>query len=364
MRSVQKDVEAILHDPRTRSNGTAVAYVPPNAIRSLSHYGWHHEKISVWSDTETDSHLGASLTGVAGREREVAIALGKLFVQRRDVKAVQNEFTGNWSRRTEPIKMGDVVAHVLGKKSIGHYLIDPETDKCRVFALDIDIVDSKMETLKDNPDPELRAKYVPQYFPMNPSGPTHQLTEYNPRMAWHDRAHPARLWTKRALSIVAAEIAVVIMNDLGLPCLVSYSGNKGLHVYAVLHQDLGGPGPIPAEDAREGAVLALEKTGMFVPGKGKNFYKAIDQDPVLGFPQLEVEVFPKQGTVGPGGYGNLMRLPLGRNFKSEKDKAFFMDFSQFPYGFAPVDPLKAMSICNPFEGSYIKVPHTPGGVNG
>lgn len=293
------------------------------------------------------------MTGVAGREREIAATIGKLFVQRRDVKAVQNEHTGIWSRRDESIKMGDVVAHVLGKKSVGHYLIDPETNKCRVFALDIDIIDSKMDTLKDNPDPTLRAKYVAQYFPMNPSGPGYQLTEYNPRIGWFDRAHPARLWTKRALSIVAAEISLVIMDDLGLPCLVSYSGNKGLHVYAVLHEDLGGPGPIAAEDAREGAILALEKTGMFTPGKGKNFYKAINQDPIEGFPQLEVEVFPKQGTVGPGGYGNLMRLPLGRNFKSEKDRSFFMDFTQYPYGFAPIDPLVAMMRCNPFEGTYV-----------
>lgn len=305
------------------------------------------------------------MTGVAGREREIAAAIGKLFVQRRDVKAVQNELTGVWARSKTPIKMGDVVDHVLGKKSIGHYLIDPETDLCRVFALDIDIVDSKMETLKEHTDPEKRAKYVPQYFPLNPSGPTYQLTEYNPRTAWYDRAHPARLWTKRALSIVAAEIAVVIMNDLGLPCLVSYSGSKGIHVYAVLHQDHGGPGPIPADDAREGAILALEKTGMFIPGKGKNFYKAIDQDPVRGFPQLEVEVFPKQGAVGPGGYGNLMRLPLGRNFKSERDKSFFMDFSKYPFDFAPLDPLTAIQRCNPFVGTYIKVPYTPDvGVNG
>ena len=260
--------------------------------------------------------------------------------------------------------MGDVVAHVLGEKSFGHYLIDPDTNKCRVFALDIDIVDSKMETLKDHEDPEKRAKYVPQFFPMNPAGPKHDLVEYNPRMSWYDRAHPARFWTKRALNIVAAEIAAIILDDLELPCLVSYSGSKGLHVYAMLHEDLGGPGPIDAEDAREGAILALEKTNMFIPGKGKNFYRAIDQDPVKGFPQLEVEVFPKQGQVGQGGFGNLMRLPLGRNFKSEKDIAFFTDFTKYPWDFAPVDPLVAISNCNPFVGTYLQVPTGRSVVNG
>lgn len=290
------------------------------------------------------------MTEVAGRERELAAVIGKLFVQRRDVKAVQQP-NGEWYRSSTPFKMTDMMAHVRGEQSLGHYLIDHD-NQCRVFALDIDIVDTKMETLK-NGTPEQRAKYVPCYYPSNPSGPNHGLVEYNPREAWKDRAHPSRAWTKRSLKFIAEEIAAVIVSEMELPCLVSYSGSKGMHVYAILHESVGGPGPIPADDAREGAVLVLERTGRFIPGRGKNFYRAIDQDPVTGFPQLEVEIFPKQGSIGAKGYGNLMRLPLGRNLKSTKDRAFFVDMDGPLDELRPVDPLQALADCNPFKFKWM-----------
>lgn len=301
------------------------------------------------------------MTEVAGHEREIAALIGKLFVQRRDVKAEQNKFTGIWAKRATPMKMPDLVSHIRGERSIGHYLIDHD-NMCRVFALDIDLVDTKMETLKDHDDPEQRTKYKPCFYP-SPSGDG-SLIEYNPRTAWQDRAHPARAWTKRALRIISEEIAVVVVAEMELPCLVSYSGSKGMHVYALLHESVGGPGPISADLAREGAIMVLERTEKFVPGRGKNFYRAIDQDPLSGFPQLEVEIFPKQGSIGEKGFGNLMRLPLGRNFKSEKDVSFFVDMDCSYETLRSVDPMWALTGCNPFRDmsikpiSYINVGHS------
>lgn len=299
-------------------------------------------KISASPTTGRSSALGASLTEVAGPEKEIAAEIGKLFIQRRDVRAEQSRFNGKWARQNQPFKMADVIAHVRGEKSYGHYLLDQES-RCRVFALDIDLVDTKMSTLKHG-TPEQQAKYVPCFYP-GPNG----LVEYNPREAWTDRAHPYRAQTKKALKFVAEEIASVIVGEMELPCLVSYSGSKGMHVYAILHESVGGPGPLAAEDAREGAILVLERTGRFVPSHGKNFYRAIDQNPINGFPQVEVEIFPKQARVGEGGFGNLMRLPLGRNFKSKKDRSFFVDLGGNLDEMVPADPLTALKHCNPFR---------------
>ncbi|MEU4066655.1 hypothetical protein AB0F25_30455 [Streptomyces wedmorensis] len=264
------------------------------------------------------------MTEVASlRERQIAAALGKLFVQRRDVKAEQHKINGKWARKKTPIGMRDVLDHIRGERSIGHYLLDTD-NKCRVFALDIDL-----------------RKSVSQYPLVDREGNV-TLHEYIPREAWEDRAHASRLWTKLSLRVVADKIARVIMDDLELPCLVSYSGSKGLHVYAFFDQ------PIDARDAHEGAILAIEKTGLFKPLRGKNFYEAIDQTPVDGYPNLEVETYPKQDAVSKDGYGNLMRLPLGRNFKSRRDTSFFVDMSDHGAELKPIDPLMALTLRDPY----------------
>lgn len=264
------------------------------------------------------------MTEVASlEERQIAAALGKLFVQRRDVKAEQNKIDGKWARKKSPIGMRDVIAHIRGERSFGHYLIDTE-DKCRVFALDIDL------------------RKTPSYYPLVSAAGETTLHEYIPREAWTDRAHPSRLWTKLSLRVVANQIARVIMDDLELPCLVSYSGSKGLHVYAFFDT------PVLAKDAHEGAVMVIERTGLFKPARGKNFYEAIDQSPLDGYPNLEVETYPKQDSVGKDGYGNLMRLPLGRNFKSRRDTSFFVDMSDVGAELKPIPPLVALTHRDPY----------------
>lgn len=267
------------------------------------------------------------MTEVASlEERQIAASLGKFFVQRRDVKAEQNHINGKWARKNSPIGMRDVIQHIRGEKSFGHYLLDIES-KCRLFALDID--------LRKTPCQYPIIDYV--------NNTETQLYDYIPREAWTDRAHPSRWWTKLSLWDVANRLAKVIMNDLELPCLVSYSGSKGLHVYAFFDE------PVDARDAHEGAILVVEKTGLFKPLRGKNFYEAIDQSPVDGYPNLEVETYPKQDSVGKDGYGNLMRLPLGRNFKSKRDTSFFVDMTApADQLLRPLDPLVALTHRNPY----------------
>jgi hypothetical protein len=272
-------------------------------------------------------------------ERQIAGLLGKLFVQRRDAKAEQNKINGVWhrcvrDRRSQadvPIKMPDVISHIRGERSFGHYLLDHD-GMCRIFALDIDL------------------RKTPHAYPLvDPTNGETTLHEYIPREAWQDRAHPSRTWTKLSLRVLGEHFARIIMGDLGLPCLVSYSGSKGLHVYAFFDE------PVPASDAREGAVIVLEQSSLFRPKKGKSFYEAVNQDPVEGYPQLEVEAYPKQEKIGSDGYGNLMRLPLGRNFKAThpKEESFFLDLTTHGAEFRPIDPLLALSSRDPWVMSRI-----------
>ena len=131
-----------------------------------------------------------------------------------------------------------------------------------------------------------------------------------------------------------------IHEELELPCAAAYSGGKGVHVYAFT-------GPISASDAREGARIVLDSVGGWSPSRGDNFFRSTDNDPVTGFPNLSIEVFPKQNTLDGKDLGNLMRLPLGRNLKSS-DPTFFIDVRSPMGQMIPVDPVWALETSNPW----------------
>jgi hypothetical protein len=106
--------------------------------------------------------------------------------------------------------------------------------------------------------------------------------------------------------------------------LVAFSGSKGVHVYGCFG------GSVRATAARDVGLSVLDSWGrgeLFSAVKGKNFYKAAT------YPDLTVEVFPKQEKVGTGGFGNLLRLPLGINQKTGRE-GFFYDPG------APLDELR------------------------
>lgn len=297
--------------------------------------GWHHHtKISAESDTKLIERLGASLTEVASQEREIAGLIGKLFVQRRDVKAVQNQFGAGYTRLSSPFKMGDVLAHIRGEKSYGHYLVGTD-GMTKLMAFDIDL-------FKTHP-----VNRPFGYWPLDPASEVNpQLQEFVPREAWADRAHPSRSWTKLQMKAISGSIASRLVdngpNGWDMKCLVAYSGSKGVHVYAFFDE------PTPAAEAREGAQILLRELGW--KPKSKNFWVPENMDPVLGYPNFEIEVYPKQDEVKADRYGNLMRLPLGKNLKSDKDKAFFIDFANSPAAeMRPADPLESLRTLNPYQ---------------
>ncbi len=262
-------------------------------------------------------------------DNTLADLIAKRFIARRDVKAIQYP-NGVWTPHTVtgkpdgeriPWSRKDLNAHIAGEKTFGHYLLNTDST-CKLFAFDVDL--EKTGHL--------------------PSALKEDLAFYacnNLREAWLDRAHPARWWMKTQFKAMAHMLLKAIWEELELPCAAAYSGGKGIHVY-------GFTGPISAVEAREGAQIVLDALGCFEATRGTNFFKHKDTDPFLGFPNLSIETFPKQGSLDGKDLGNLMRLPLGRNLKST-DPTFFIDMTTPLALLAPVDPVFALTTDNPWK---------------
>lgn len=269
---------------------------------------------------------------------DIAVLLAKRFIQRRDLKA-QQEPSGAYHPVYSPWRMSDIHAHLDKQVSYGHYLLDQES-KCRFFAFDIDL--EKEGSWCEFPDLSNR-----DLADDEPTMVVHPLaktdTDDEPlRNAWKNRAHPGRPWFKYQLRMAASKLAQTVTDVLELPVAVAYSGNKGLHVY-------GFTGPVAADEAREAAELVLAATGAWEPARGKNFYRAVNLDPIEGFPNLSIEVFPKQAHLENGGLGNLLRLPLGKNLKS-KDPTFFVDMNAPMSVIAPhKNPVAVLESGNPWR---------------
>lgn len=241
-------------------------------------------------------------------------------------------------------KMSHLLAHISGERTYGHYLLDNDS-KCRLFAFDIDLRKQtddwsgswvqlpNWEELPDDASDELVASHM-------------VVTDnVNPLSLWQDRrrtAAPARTWYKYQMKTVAHILAAKV-TELGIDCAVAYSGSKGVHVY-------GFTGELPAKEVREAAMLVLDMVDEFEPTRGKNFFQHRNDDPIHGFQNFSIEVFPKQDTLEGKDLGNLMRLPLGTNHKNPKDPTFFLDMTT-PLGqFTPhKDPVKLLETGNPFS---------------
>lgn len=238
-------------------------------------------------------------------EDDLPALIAKRFIERRDVKAIQHRsgaYTPDKSRFTKR----DLLAHLEGSRTLGHYLVSPE-GMCRLFAYDIDLITSFVA--RDPQDPE-RPDYT-----WTPDG----LQETGPREAWSsDDPELRKLRTQltQELRGVADGLAARVQRMLGIPVAIAYSGFKGLHVY-------GFTGRVAAADARAAALDVLMTTKVFRPSRGDNFFRHTLK-PDIGFPNVEIEIYPKQDNLEGKDLGNLMRLPLGVNRKTG-NKCFFLN---------------------------------------
>lgn len=275
--------------------------------------------------------------------RELTDLIAKKFIARRDVKAIQNSrgfYTPHIDREENrlPWTREDLEAHLAGTKTYGHYMLD-ENSECKLFAFDIDLKKNVVD--KDTSEVIWEGSApVPEHYD-DATKFTGEIVRFDPRLAWRDRAHPARTWMKYQFHLVAHRLMRAIATELELPSACAYSGAKGLHVYAFT-------GLIPAVDAREGAQIVMDSLGDLKATRGKNFYEFTNDNPIEGFPNLSIEVFPKQDSLEGKDLGNLMRLPLGRNRKTS-DPTFFVDMTSALNELQPVDSMYALTTGSPWR---------------
>ena len=280
------------------------------------------------------SHLPTSR--VVGN-RKLSTALENLFAQkfiaRQDAKAQQSKdgkwyvdtTTGKADGQRLPWDREALRAHIAGERTYGHYLLGTDS-QCKLFSFDIDL--EKSGSLPSVPFSECE---IDTFY-----------EEPDLRSAWLNRAHPAREFMKWQFKRMAHMLTAAIIENLGISCAVAYSGNKGVHVY-------GFTGNIPAAEAREGAQIVLDSIGEFHLIRGEHFFRHNNKDVFDGFPNLSIEVFPKQTTLMGKDLGNLMRLPLGKNLKAPNEPTFFIDMRSPISQMVPRDPVEAMSTDNPFS---------------
>lgn len=300
--------------------------------------------------------------------RELAKLFAQKFIARPDVKAIQLDRAGgglsqgDWfpDTRIKPerlersphaplgFNMDHLLAHLEGKRTYGHYLLS-EDNQCKMFAFDIDLEKAGTYVVQPSFDS------LPAEFADNPAQAGEWYIENSVqnivdgkgvtlRDLWMDRrreAAPARAWFKYQMKHLAHILAAKVV-ELDIPCAVAYSGSKGVHVY-------GFTGKMPADEVREAAMLVLDMLDEFEPMRGKNFFRHKNDDPFHGFQNFSVEVFPKQGSLDGKTLGNLMRLPLGTNWKNPKDPTFFVDMTGPLAELKPhSDPVKLLEGGNPF----------------
>ena len=262
--------------------------------------------------------------------------IAKRFIQRRDVKAVQFK-NGAYSpdyKLEHPghhAPMGfareHLAAHLAGTSTYGHYVLDADS-KCRVITFDIDLVDDFSGTWCD------MLKVYQEEEPV--------FIGVNPREVWQNRDMiDARNWLKYQFKMLATKFCSAFV-EMGLPTAAAYSGSKGIHVYGFCD-------PMDAKEAFEGAELALAMIDEFEPYKGSHTFIHRNTDPWSGYRNMTVEVYPKQESLEGKTLGNLLRLPLGRNLKSE-DPTFFLDLDCPMVEFKPhPDPVRLLREGNPFQ---------------
>jgi len=271
---------------------------------------------------------------------ELADLIARRFIARPDAKAIQHR-DGSWSPHTTtgkrdgdriPWKREHLNAHLAGTQTFGHYLLNTDST-CKLFAFDIDL--EKEGFVPDPWSPAINDDGSVEDTFYKVDGPV------TLRDMWLDRKHHARPFFKLQFKQIAHMLMKGIYEELEIPCAAAYSGGKGVHVYAFT-------GPISAEESREGALAVLASLNCFEATRGVNFFKHTNQDPVDGFPNLSIEVFPKQDSLDGKDLGNLMRIPLGKNLKST-DPTFFIDMTSPLADMVPVDPAWALTTDNPWK---------------
>jgi len=252
------------------------------------------------------------------------------FIVRPYIRAIQSA-EGEYRPQRNPetgmslgkFDMEALLDHLYGRHTYGHYMVNPDGDKVKFFALDIDL-----EKTGKLPSTKFGEEYI-------------GWEDVNPREFWMSRRPgPGRDIIKLQLKMMANKLARIIHDELEIPTAVAYSGSKGVHVY-------GFTGSTTAAFAREAARITLTAANWEL-FRGNNFYRykaegVLAKDNIMNMNQYSLEVYPKQDSLDGKDLGNLIRLPLGVNLKSPKDKPFFLDMRTALSSFSPMSPIEALT---------------------
>lgn len=237
---------------------------------------------------------------------EVARLIARRYISRPDVKAVQTQRGTYFPDRQNPFTIGDIVDHILGRKTYGHYMVGSD-NMTKLAVFDIDMGKSQL---------------------------AHRGQKFFPREAMFNVNHPMRPFCVKLLRTVADGLSAFAHRYIARShCITAYSGGKGMHVYVIL------PRKTHAQIVRTALleIMAGPLHPFWLPSRGENFYRYADD---VTFPEIEIELFPKQDN--PTDLGNLLRLPLGLHLKS-RNRAYFVDTAAPVDQLIELDPLEALS---------------------
>jgi hypothetical protein len=253
---------------------------------------------------------------ITDAERTIVDLIGRRFISHGENYAEQYS-NGAYSPIVGALTRSALADHLHGVRSYGHYLVSKEDDCVKLVAFDLDLRKEPVEIdghVCDNPREALA----------DPEHPDREVLVLQLRMLAHHFSYRMR-------DIAADE-------KLQIKVAAAFSGSKGIHVYGWFRERY------PAGKAiRFGHITlaSFKHRGCldFITVRGKSTFRN-----ELGFPAVDIEIYPKQRSVQDKTHGNLMRLPLGKNRKTNGDSFFLkpMAFDGDEYQFVPMDALQAL----------------------
>jgi len=260
---------------------------------------------------------------VEAKFKRVVKMMGNLLIARKDVKAI--EYHGTWMPHRQnmretgdgdliPFRLVDFHEHMFGNQCLGTYLLDTDSN-VKFFAIDVDLRKEGAAYWPVHDAEELEAILTMSEgneVVVNGILDTETVIG-NLEEALHQPDHVGHRWARILVSSTLSNLARIVTNELGLPSLPVVTGGGG-HLLVPLGE------LTPAVEARVLARQVMEAAGGRQT-KGDNFWMIGESEN----PGIELEVFPKQDTIPKnGGFGNLIRLPLGLHHRT-KTRTYFVD---------------------------------------
>ena len=262
------------------------------------------------------------------RTARVIELMRQLLIVRDDQYSI--EMSKSWvvarDRQNHDLPLTDetLEQHFFSDRCVGAYMLRPDST-VKFLAFDVDV------------------QKTGRFYPIRDGQPYAEFDLGNPGIAnleavmW-DEDHPAYRWIWLVLNITVLEIATQCKKILGLRSMVVITGG-GAHVLVPF-----GDNEVLAADARAMGDEVVAATNIFEQ-KSAAFWTLAGY--VKKEHPVEVEVFPKQDQIREDGYGNLIRLPLGKHRRTGR-RSFFAapgtDTSR-PWAMPKADAVKVLERC-------------------